>query len=183
MIKAKKLFRSGALALVTSTILAAFAIPSAQASQVCPVQPCRILDTRLGSGDAFGGAPHRLSPNETMSIDATEGFIGGQGGATNCQVPFPEATGVFINVVAVQPTGSFNNHMKVYPYNSAEPGASTMNYEPGSFALANGVFVALCTLASPSGSGCGDDLSITNGPSASTDVVIDVMGYVAASCL
>jgi hypothetical protein len=169
--------------LLVVVILAAIAIPSAHAFQVCPVQPCRILDTRLGSGDAFGGAPHRLSPNETMSIDATEGFIAGQGGASNCGIPFPEATGVFINVVAVQPTGNFNNHLKVYPYNSAEPGAATMSYEPGSFALANGVFVALCTLASPSGTGCGDDLSITNGPSASTDVVIDVTGYAAASCL
>jgi hypothetical protein len=148
MTKLKRLLHPKTLALMTPVVLAPLALPSAQAFQVCPVQPCRILDTRLGSGDAFGGAPHRLSPNETMSIDATEGFIAGQGGASNCGVPFPEATGVFINVVAVQPTGSFNNHLKVYPYNSAEPGASTINYEPGSFALANGVFVALCTLAS-----------------------------------
>lgn len=183
MTNSKKLLGPKALALLTPVILAPLAIPSAQAFEVCPVQPCRILDTRLGSGDAFGGAPHRLVANETMSIDATEGFIGGQGGATNCNVPFPEANGVFINVVAVQPTGSFNNHLKVYPYDSAEPGAATMSYEPGSFALANGVFVALCTLASPSGSGCGDDLAITNGPSASTDIVIDVMGYTASSCL
>jgi hypothetical protein len=79
-------FRRTAIALLTSALALPFA---AQAFQVCPVQPCRILDTRLGSGDAFGGAPHRLSPNETMSIDATEGFIAGQGGASNCGVPFP----------------------------------------------------------------------------------------------
>jgi hypothetical protein len=138
---------------------------------------------RLHCPTEGAGAPHRLSPDETMSIDATEGFIGGQGGAPDCGIPFPEATGVFINVVAVQPTGSFNNHLKVYPFLSSEPGAATMSYEPGSFALANGVFVALCTLANPGGGGCGDDLYITNGPSASTDVVIDVTGYVAATCL
>jgi hypothetical protein len=89
MTNLKKLFRPRMLALMTPVVLAPLALPSAQAFQVCPVQPCRILDTRLGSGDAFGGAPHRLSPNETMSIDATEGFIAGQGGASNCGVPFP----------------------------------------------------------------------------------------------
>jgi hypothetical protein len=177
MSKPSAVLRPGLFAFLTPVLFTSLGLPTASATDVVPVDPCRILDTRFGSGDDFGGVPNRLAPNETMSIDATESFIFGQGGANDCGIPFPEARAVFINVVAVEPTGSFNNHLKVYPFNRPEPGASTLNYEPGVFALANGVFVALCTEFDPSGSTCGDDLTITNGPSASTDVVIDVTGY------
>ena len=178
--------QASAIALVAALAFTVFPqqVGAGGPYQVYTVEPCRILDTRFGSGDAFGGAPHRLAPNETMSIDVTEGFIAGQGGASDCQVPFPEAKGVFINVGAVQPPGamqmgsSMNNHLTIYPYQSPAPLSAALSYDPHEFAIANAIFVPLCTAAHPTGTGCGDDLNLMNGPSAYVDLVIDVMGYV-----
>ena len=132
------------------------------------VTPCRVLDTR----SAFRSGA--FAPNESRAIYVTERFIIGQGGAEDCGIPFPEAKGVFINVIAVEPTGTANNHLTIYPAESTEPTASTLNYQPGVFAIANGVLVSVCGSAV-----CKSDLTITNGPSASTHVVIDVTGYLA----
>jgi hypothetical protein len=172
-------FRRTAIALLTSALALPFA---AQALQVCPVEPCRVLDTRLATDS---NVDHPLAPDETTTIfvaNSGPATLSGQGGEVNCDVPFPQAKGVFVNVVAVQPTGSFNNHMTLYPAESVEPTASTINYEPGTFALANGVFVKTCDAATATGGCLGGDLTITNGPSATTDVVIDVTGYIAATC-
>ena len=207
MTKAKKL-RPKALALLTPAILAPIVIPCAHAFQVCPVRPCRILDTRIGTMgtdvtpgccDTTPNYAGPLAPNQELNIDVTQGvvhvvtpgggvydetvdFTAGQGGSydvsggeVHCGIPYVAAKGIFANVVAVQPTGAMNNHLKVYPYGSPEPDAATLSYEPGTFALANGVFVKLC-------SDCPDDLTIKNGSSASTQVVIDVTAYVATSC-
>ena len=147
--------------------------------------PCRVLDTRDGSGDATGGDPHRIAPNETITIDVAESFITGQGGASDCGVPFPEAKGVFINVVAVQPPGAIqvanpkSNYLTLYPFTGTKPTAASLNYNPDDWALANAIFVSLCAdLNPPSGSGCADDLAIYNGTNAYVDVVIDVTGWV-----
>jgi hypothetical protein len=151
--------------------------------QVYAVPACKILDTRYGSGDDFGGTRNRLAPGETMSIDVTEGFIAGQGGESNCNVPFPEATGVFINVVtlkmsnAVQVQHPKNNGLFIYPFLSAKPSNPSMRYNPLSY-TSNSIFVPLCTDASPSGAGCGDDITITNGWNAYVDLYIVVTGYV-----
>ena len=172
-------FRRTAVALLTTTLATPFA---AHALEVCPVEPCRVLDTREATDS---NVDHPLAPNETTTIfvaNSGPATLNGQGGEVNCNVPFPQAKGVFVNVIAVQPTGSFNNHLTLYPAESGEPTASTINYQPGTFALANGVFVKVCDSASASGSCLGGDLTITNGPSATTDVVIDVTGYVAAVC-
>ncbi len=173
------------LALATPLLLAPFGGPKAQALRIYPVEPCRILDTR-NAGNSIGGAGDvdttasytgPLGPSQTINIDVTGNRIAGQGGAVDCGVPFPDAKGVFINVVAVEPTGAFNNHLTVYPYNRPLPTASSLNYEPGVFAIANGIFVPLCTAFSPPGA-CDDNLSIANGPSASTQVVVNVTAYV-----
>jgi hypothetical protein len=151
--------------------------------QVYTVPACKILDTRYGSGDAFSGARHRLAPGETMSIDVTEGFIAGQGGAANCSVPFPEATGVFINVVTlkklngVQIQNPKNNWLFIYPFLGTKPNDPSMRYNPVSF-TSNSMFVPLCTDANPTGTGCNDDLTITNGLNAYVDLYIVVTGYV-----
>jgi hypothetical protein len=178
---ARQLRHPAKIALLLPFLAVSFAPQTAAAGgpyQVFTVEPCRVLDTRLGSGDDFGGAPHALAPDESMSIDVTEGFIAGQGGEADCGIPFPEAKGVFVNVAAVPVSGFFNNHLKAYPFGSPEPNAAILNYDPGSFAISNAVFVALCDLGAAPPGGCGDDLTLTNGPSATTDVVIDVMGYV-----
>jgi hypothetical protein len=183
-------------AVATPFLLAPFGALNAQALRIYTVEPCRILDTRI-AGNSVGGelggqtdidstpSYHGpLAPSQTINIDVTSivtqagilSRIAGQGGAADCGVPFPDAKGVFINVTAVEPTGASNNHLTVYPYNRPLPTAATLSYEPGVFAISNAILVPLCTAFSPPG-GCDDDLSITNGPSASTQVVIDVTGY------
>jgi hypothetical protein len=130
------------------------------------VPPCRVLDTRLSN--PLGPVP----ANGTRSILVAGNLTGGgtvqQGGATNCGVP-DAATGVFINVVAVNAGGP--GHLTVYPFGTSLPLASTLNFTTGQ-TIANGVLVPICT---PSGS-CALDLNITMGP-AGADLVIDVTGY------
>src|SRR5262249_52160430 len=100
--------------------------------------------------------------------DLTAGGTGNQGMASTCNVP-DGATGVFINIVAVNPSGP--GHLTVYPYGIALPSASTLNFTTGEN-VANGALVALCT---PSSS-CPRDLNITMGPAAA-HLVIDVTGF------
>ena len=130
------------------------------------VSPCRVLDTRISS--PVGPIP----ANGTRNILVAGSLAGsGQGGASDCGVPDPGATGVFINVVAVNAAGP--GHLTVYPFGSSLPLASTLNFTTGQ-TIANGVLVPICT---PSAS-CTLDLSITMGPSGA-HVVIDVTGYLA----
>jgi hypothetical protein len=153
--------------------------------QVFTVPPCKILDTQKGSGDDFGGVPHRLAPKETMSIDVAEIFITGQGGAADCGVPFPEATGVFINVItvakknAVQLPKASNNGLTIYPFLGHRPSTPSMRYDPDVWS-SHSMFVALCTDANLGGGNCADDLSIFNGSKAYVDLMIVVTGYVRA---
>jgi hypothetical protein len=74
-------------------------------------------------------------------------------------------------VVAVNAQGP--GHLSVYPFNTAPPLASTLNFTTGQ-TIANGVLVPICT---PAGS-CAFDLNITMGP-AGADLVVDVTGYLA----
>ncbi|MEA3277238.1 MAG: S8 family serine peptidase [Pseudomonadota bacterium] len=140
------------------------------------IAPCRVLDTRLGSPDF-----DRLAPNETLSILVAGGGITGQGGSEDCGIPEPAARGLYLNVAAVQPPGAqqlpnpSSNFLTLYPSGAVPPLASSINYAPDSFALANGLFVPMCDDLP-----CPWDLEIFNGPSAYVDVVIDVTGYVAA---
>lgn len=83
---------------------------------------------------------------------------------------------MFINVVAVNPSGSTSNFLTLYPFGTTRPLASSINYTPGTFALANGIFVPICGHIDCTTTA---DLSIYNGTTASVDVVIDVTGYVA----
>jgi hypothetical protein len=151
--------------------------------QVFTVPPCKILDTRKGSGDDLGGVPHRLEPKETMSIDVSEIFIAGQGGAPDCGIPFPEATGLFITVTVVEkknatqlPKASING-LTLYPFLGVKPGIPTIRYTPDVWSSHN-LFVPLCTDANPGGGACSDDLVIFNGPKAYVDLMIVVTGYV-----
>jgi hypothetical protein len=132
------------------------------------VPPCRVLDTRLSN--PLGPVP----ANGTRSILVAGNLTGGgtvqQGGATNCGVP-DAATGVFVNVVAVNAGGP--GHLTVYPFGTSLPLASTLNFTTGQ-TIANGVLVPICA---PTVS-CALDLNITMGPAAA-DLVIDVTGYLA----
>lgn len=130
------------------------------------VPPCRVLDTRISS--SLGPVP----ANGTRSIFVTGDLTGGgtinQGGASTCQVP-DGATGVFVNVVAVNANGL--GHLTVYPFGIPLPLASTLNFTTGQ-TVANGVLVPICTPAAS----CNFDLNITMGP-AEAHLVVDITGY------
>jgi hypothetical protein len=125
------------------------------------VPPCRIVDTRY-----VGGA----IPASGSRNFAVAGTIPNQGGQTNCGVPFGPAKGVFINVVAVEPSGP--GYLTVHPWPSSLPLASTLNFSAGQ-TIANGVLVPICDTDTVS---CTFDFTVTMGP-ASANIVIDVTGY------
>jgi hypothetical protein len=103
------------------------------------------------------------------------GDVGNQGGEAFCGVPFPEAKGVFINIVAVEPTAA--GYLTAYPFPSLLPPlASTLNFSPGQN-IANGVLIAICD---NNVDNCAFDLTVTMGPAAAADIVIDVTGYLQA---
>jgi hypothetical protein len=128
------------------------------------VQPCRVLDTR------FSSPPGPIPGSLFRDVRVVGPLPGTQGGAADCGVPVG-ATGVFLNVVAVG--GDNVGHLTVYPFGTALPLASTINFAFGQ-TIANGVLVPVCT---PFGS-CAADVTVQMGP-AGAHVVIDVTGYVA----
>ena len=136
------------------------------------VSPCRVADTRkTGTGSIpFSG---QLLSGQTIHFHVTGNLIAGQGGATDCGVPIG-ATGAFLNLTAVRPTGT--GYLTLYPYGETPPTASTLNFQAGRIATANGVLAPLCD---PAEGGCAYDLTLTNGPGASVHLVIDVSGYLA----
>jgi hypothetical protein len=130
-----------------------------------PVVPCRLADTRNAGGFITGGS------SRDFKVWVAGGGFGAQGGhASNCNIPANPAA-VALNLTAVNP-GGFGN-LIVYPAGGAEPNASVLNYQAGTFALANGAIVPACV------PNCTNQITIkTNG--AGADVVIDIVGYFAA---
>lgn len=158
-------------------LLAALALSgSAQAGGpyvVETISPCRVLDTRL-----IGSSPGTpLGASGTLNINVA-GAITGQGGtsAGDCGVPLTTTKGVFINVTAVNPAQVTkpSGYLTVYPYGETKPLASTINFQTGVTAIANGVMVPICD-SDPTP--CSNDLAIFNGPGMTVHVVIDVTGY------
>ena len=135
------------------------------------VPPCRVLDTRLSN--PLGPIPANGSRNIAVAGNIS---AFNQGGAADCGVPFNPTTpalsakGAYINVVAVNAGGP--GHLTVYPFPSALPLASTLNFTTGQ-TIANGVLVPICD---PGVSACMFDLTITMGPAAA-HIVIDVTDY------
>ena len=160
-----------ALAINNSRVTVAnFRVAPPAADRVYTVLPCRLLDTRIATATGLAG---RLAPGATAQIRVT-GDLTSQGGALDCGVP-AGAKGAFINVTAVGPEGGQAGYLTLYPYGETRPQASTINFQPGRVATANGVLLPLCGAAD-----CPYDLTVTNGPGASVHLVLDVTGYLAA---
>lgn len=139
-----------------------FACPfAAQAEEVYTVEPCRILDTRLGIG--------RVAANGTLAVEVAGTIQAAQMGVVSvfdCGVP-DYATAVFVNFVAVNPSGAGN--MKAYA--SSPTLATVNNYFSGIGNVSNSGLVELCTGT------CSGDFTVST--SQETDIVIDVTGFVA----
>ena len=89
-----------------------------------------------------------------------------------CGVPVG-AKAASVNITAVSPTS--RGHLRVFPSGTTLPTISTINYQGGEPALANGAIVPLSTNA--------NDLSVYTffqSGSGTTHFVMDVTGYFAA---
>jgi hypothetical protein len=145
------LFLAGALGLLTE---------SAQAAgpyQFYSVPPCRIVDTRGPVGPTGGPAlPHGAVRNFPIT-----GY---------CNIP-STATAAVLNVTIVGPSNY--GFLTVWPYNTAVPPVSTINFDVGESALANGAIVPLTTDPNANVSAY---CSIAGG-TGSLNLILDVTGY------
>jgi hypothetical protein len=138
--------------------------PSLKDLQFTAVQPCRIYDTRAGSG-VQGQGTGPIAAGQTRDIDVSHGA------APACGIPSPQARAAVMNFVAVGPAGP--GHLTAWPFGTAMPNASIINYaNVGGLNIANGLVMPICSF-------CTHDLSLSANVSA-THVVIDVLGYFAA---
>ncbi|HXJ80395.1 MAG TPA: PKD domain-containing protein [Candidatus Methylomirabilis sp.] len=128
------------------------------------IAPCRAVDTRQAGGAIAGGT--------TRSFSVT-GTLQNQGGQSTCGIP-DGAAAVFLNIVAVSPTGT--GYLTVYPSPGPIPSTSTLNFPAGQ-TIANWAFVGICD---PGVTSCPSDLMVTMGFGTSANVVIDVTGYLAS---
>ena len=129
-------------------------VPSAWMGLYRPLTPARLLDTRSG----IGGSAARLSGGQTIDVQVV-----GRGG-----VPASGVAAVVINATVTNP--SQTSYLTVYPSGIARPVTSNMNFVAGQ---------SLASLAVV-GVGSGGRVSVFNA-AGSTDVILDVTGWVAAT--
>lgn len=159
--------------LATVVALAALAPLGAQEPTLTgltfyPVQPCRILDTRPGSGvQGAGAGPLAAGVPYAFEVSGEEAA---------CGVP-AEARAVALDLIAVAPTAA--GHLTLWPWDAPAappPTASLLNFEAGT-TIANAATVRICHPSAANAS-CVDDLFAVFGGGAA-HLVVDVLGYYA----
>jgi len=136
-----------------------------------PLTPCRVMDSRFGTG-AYAGP---FTSGQTVSLYVTDPLNANghnQGGATNCGIPFSAGTAVALNITVVPIAGS--GDLKIFPFAGTSPNASIINFYAG-LNLANAASAAIALANST------NDLSITVEFATQVHIIVDVMGYYAAS--
>lgn len=123
--------------------------------QYYPLTPCRVADTRAGSGFGSGYGPPSVGGGVSRSFT-----VAGQ-----CGVP-SGATAVVLNV-AVWNTGTYGD-FKIYPQGGTASVVSTLNWGPGVLALANAALVPL---------GATGGITVVNEGPGTVDLFFDVAGY------
>lgn len=122
----------GAVALTMGGVVTASASGASSGSVLVPITPCRLLDTRPAP-DHVGERDAALGPNEGV-VTAVWGTHGG------CTIP-PTATGVSLNVTAIEPTAS--SFLTVYPADAVRPLTANLNWIAGQPPTPNAVTAAL----------------------------------------
>ena len=125
-----------------------------------PLTPCRVVDTRGPVGPQGGPA---LAANTVRSFAIIN--------VNGCGVP-NTAKAAAINITAIQATDA--GDLRVFPYQSAVPLASVINFSTADFALANGAIVPLANISAT-------DISVQTdmppGSAGNVHFVVDVTGY------
>ena len=124
-------------------------------SSFVPITPCRLLDTR--PADVVGSRSTPLGPQETYAtpVWGTDG---------DCTIP-AGATGLSMDVVAVNPTGS--SYLTVFPADKPLPLASNLNWVAGQPATPNAVTVTVSA---------DGRISFFN-HAGTVDIAVDIVGY------
>ena len=153
--KSARLFVLAGLALLVTE-----AARAAGPFQFFPLTPCRVIDTR-GAVGPQGGPSLAANTSRNFAVINING----------CGVP-STAKAAAINITAIQATD--NGDLRIFPYQSAVPLASVINFGTVDFALANGAIIPLANIG-------GLDITVqTDMPPASTGhvhLVVDVNGY------
>ena len=129
-----------------------FVSPGAQSLAFYPLTPCRIADTRLGTG-TFAG------PSLAPSVARNSPIL-----SSSCNVP-ANAQAYALNMTVV-PSGTLG-FLSTWPTGYPQPGSSTLNAPTGAV-TANAAIV-------PAGAGGAIRVIATN----TTDLIIDINGYFA----
>lgn len=128
-----------------------------------PLTPCRILDTRYGTGSWAGP----LAAASTTAVNNNASLAAQGGNAAGCSVPTDPAA-IAATVTVVSPSGP--GDLRIFPYLGTEPNASVINYAyVAGLNLANTTIIPTCQL-------CGPDFNIKVDVGA-THVIVDVVGY------
>jgi uncharacterized repeat protein (TIGR03803 family) len=137
-----------------------FAPPSSQTYEFYPLTPCRVVDTRSGSG-----FPPALGPPSLVAKQQRELPIL----SSTCLKGITNPLAYSFNVTVVpNPSGQPLGYLTVWPTNETQPTVSTLN-NPTATVVANAAIVP----AAPDGD---IDVYAYN----STDLIIDINGYFAA---
>jgi hypothetical protein len=129
-------------------------------SELTPLEPARVLDTRSGASTTDGLFAGGGALGTGGSVDVTMLARGG--------VPASGVGAVVLNVTVTAPTAAGN--LRVWPSETALPMASNLNFVPGQ-TIPNLVIAKL---------GANGKVSIYNS-AGSTQVVADVVGWFPAT--
>lgn len=149
------------LILAAVSVLTASTAAAVGPLQFYSVTPCRLVDTR--------DTPNGITRGPALQNGQTRSFPVYGASARPCGIP-TTAKAAALNVTIVAPT-SFG-HLTVWPYNTAIPLVSTLNYGVGEAAIANGAIVPLTS---------DPNLQVSVVPvlggGGSTHLIIDITGY------
>ncbi len=124
-----------------------------------PLDPCRVIDTRLASFPAGYGPPSMAGGGTQRTFTIT-----GQ-----CGVPAGAQAVSFNFAVWAPPT---RGDLRVFPAGGPTPTVSTLNWEAGILALANAAVVPL---------GAGGAITVQIDGPGTVDIFVDINGYYTSS--
>ena len=124
--------------------------------QYYAVTPCRVADTRAGSGFPAGYGPPSIAGGGTQRSFTITG---------KCGIP-AGAQAVSFNFAVFLP--STIGDLRVFPAGGATPLVSTLNWGAGIFALANAAIMPL---------GAGGAITVRVDGTGTVDIFFDVNGY------
>jgi len=128
--------------------------------QFFPITPCRVVDTRNQNGTNAGPA---ITANQTRKFRI-------QG---NCGIPVG-AKAVSLNITVVSPGSA--GWLGVYPVTGFS-GTSTINFDTGEFAIANGAIVPVSPVSVAADMDSSAFWGNYAGTAPQTHLVLDVTGY------